>query len=338
MEAMKPGVQESDACLKPIAQTGVPPGACDADQTSQRRARILAAVEHLPSLPAYVFELNRLLSVSPVDLKRVSTLVAADPALAAQVPRMCHAPLWGLSQKIFNIAEACILLGAARLRTLVLTTHLLECLGQELPAGGVLAFWQHCVLTALLSQQVALATSATLPEEAYLGGLLHDIGALPIMLAAARELPDSKLPPLEGPDETLKSEQEMFGIDHCELGRAIAIYWRFPASLVAVLERHHRPEEASREAGLVRIVAAADRFSRARGYALGVTSPILHPELEMTAEGCLRACLPALDARRCRQIAEVMEEALLRFTQKEFYSVWPLAGPAGLAAATEDAQ
>jgi len=334
---MKPGVQQSDACLKPIAQTGVPPGACDADQTSQRRARILAAVEHLPWLPAYVFELDRLLSVSPVDLRRVSTLVAADPALAAQVPRLCNSALLGLSQKVFNIAEACILLGAARLRTLVLTAHLLERLGQELPASGVLAFRRHCVLTALLSQQVALATSATPPEEAYLGGLLHDIGALPIMLTAARELPDSRPPPLEGSDETLKSEQEMFGIDHCELGRTIAIHWRFPASLVAVLERHHRPEEASREADLVRIVAAADRFSRARGYALGVTGSVLHPQPGMRAEDYLRACLPALDARRRRQIAEVMEEALLRFTQKEFYNAWPLAGPARLAAAMEDA-
>ena len=335
---MEPGVRESDACLKPIAQIGVPPGACDAERRSRRRARILAAVEHLPSLPAYVFELNRLLSVSPVDLKRVSTLIAADPALAAQVPRMCNSPLLGLSHKVFNIAEACILLGAERLRTLVLTAHLLECLGQELPASRVLAFWQHCVLTALLSQQVALATSPTPPEEAYLGGLLHDIGALPIMLAAAPELPDSEPPPLEGSDETLKREQEMFGIDHCELGRTIAIYWRLPAPLVEVLEHHHRPEEASREADVVRIVAAADRFSQARGYALGVTSPILHPEPGMTAEGCLRACLPALDARRRRQIAEAMGEALLRFTQKEFYSVWPLAGPAGLAAAIRNAQ
>jgi HD-like signal output (HDOD) protein len=295
----------------------------EAYERMKRRANLLVRLEELPSLPAHVFELTFLLNAIPVDLERASTVIGADPSLAAQVLRHGNSPLMALPCRVFSISEAIVLLGTEKLRTLVLTCHLLERLGRGLSAGKVLAFWQHCVLTALLSRQVAAATSAANPEEAHLAGLLHDIGALPILLAAAGELPDSEMPPLEGSEETLRLQRETFGIDHCELGRTLGIRWRFPEALIEVLEHHHRLDTRPEETPLVGIVALADRFSQAHGAALDASGPAAGPMPPVSAEHRLPACLAAFEQQRPGQIAKVMDDAVSQFAGKQVGTVWP---------------
>src|SRR5581483_5243784 len=83
-----------------------------------------------------------------------------------------------------SIAEFLILLGSERLRILALGCAVAEFAGKRLPVETMRDFWQHSILTALLSARIAREARAESIERAYLAGLLHDVGKLPLLVAA----------------------------------------------------------------------------------------------------------------------------------------------------------
>jgi len=107
--------------------------------------------------------------------------------MSAQVIRLCNSALFSLRRRVLTIEEAAILMGSERLRTLVLTCSVMEFTGRQLPRGEVQAFWQHSFMSGLLSERIAKWIEYTEREQAYLGGLLHDIGMLPLLVIAAEE-------------------------------------------------------------------------------------------------------------------------------------------------------
>ncbi len=105
------------------------------ERQKRRKGRLTSILtEGLPTLPSYVLELNTLLSASSVDLKRVGKVIRSDPSLSAHVLRMCNSALFNLRRRVLSIEEAAVLMGAERLRTLVLTSSVMEFAGQAIVA------------------------------------------------------------------------------------------------------------------------------------------------------------------------------------------------------------
>jgi putative nucleotidyltransferase with HDIG domain len=230
-------------------------------EQERRKKRLTGMLsQDLPTLPNYVLDLNALLSSQTVDLKKVSKVIRTDPSLSAQVLRLCNSALFGLRRRVINIEQAAVLLGTERLRTLVLTCSLMQFAGKRLPSAQLMTYWQHSFLTALLSERIARQVDYFEKEQAYLCGLLHDIGQLPLsILVLEEESKNRRLPPPGWLDNILM-ERDYFEMDHCKVGRWMAVAWNFMPSYVDVFEHHHAPERASHDPHLVGIVAAADQF------------------------------------------------------------------------------
>jgi len=231
------------------------------EQQERRKKRLMGILSQgLPTLPNYVLDLNALLSASTVDLKKVGNVIRTDPSLSAQVLRLCNSALFGLRRRVISIEQAAILIGTERLRTLVLTCSVMQFAGKRLPVSQLLAFWQHSFLCALLSERIARQVDYFEKEQAYLGGLLHDIGQLPLWILVLEEQAKQKtLPNADWPDN-LALERDYFGMDHCKVGRWMAVAWNFMPSFIDVFEHHHEPERAEHDPYLVGIVAVADQF------------------------------------------------------------------------------
>jgi HD-like signal output (HDOD) protein len=284
------------------------------ESQQRRKARLLSFLaEGLPTLPGYVFELNTLLSSSSVDLKRVAKVIRNDPSMSEQVIRLCNSALFNLRRRVLSIEEAAILMGSERLRTLVLTCSVMEFTGRQLPRVEVQLFWQHSFMSGLLSERIAKWMEYTEREQAYLGGLLHDIGMLPLLVVAVEEHAlrrDTTSRPWGG---SLEAEKAYFGLNHCEVGRWIGQSWNFFPSLIDVFENHHHPERSVRDPRLAGIVAAADHFcerhSRARfsdgeAQELPETDPALEDEF-------LALCFPRLGAKDRSELTEMLETEYL---------------------------
>ena len=291
-------------------------GCESAEEQQNKIARLRAALyEGLPTLPSYVFELNGLLSVSPVDLKRVGEVIRRDPSLAAQVIRMCSSTLLSIRQKVSSIEHAVILMGTERLRTLVLTISLIEYVGSHLSAALVQSFWQHSFLTAILSERIARWTAYPWPEQAYLAGLLHDIGTLPLLTIASRSQSEPDALAWMGGGESIQAEQEHFGLDHCEIGLWIGTSWNFSPVLLDVFQNHHDPQASDHDSHLVGIVAAADQFCQEHGVKLGGECPQLSSANPRQFDDTLRECLPSLGSEERIRLAGVLESDSLHLVQ-----------------------
>jgi putative nucleotidyltransferase with HDIG domain len=283
----------------------------------------------LPTLPSYVLDLNALLSSASVDLKKVGKVIRTDPSLSAQILRLCNSALFGLRRRVISIEQAAVLLGTERLRTLVLTCSVMQFAGKKLPQAQLLAFWQHSFLSALLSERIARHVDYFEKEQAYLGGLLHDIGQLPMwMLVIEEQAKQRPAPPADWVDNVV-IEREYFGMDHCKVGRWMAVAWNFMPSFVDVFESHHAPERAQHDPYLVGIVAAADQFlqTQVEAAAHPPESPAAAETHSSEPEGptFLQKCLPL--------IAESERNALMEMLQTEYIHLLPLV-QIGLAAAT----
>jgi HD-like signal output (HDOD) protein len=284
------------------------------ERQKRRKARLMSILtEGLPTLPSYVFELNTLLSSSSVDLKRVGKVIRNDPSLSAQVLRLCNSALFGLRRRVLSIEEAAILVGSERLRTLVLTCSIMEFTGRQLPRGEVQAYWAHSFLSGMLSERIARWMEYSERELAYLGGMLHDIGALPLLVVAREEggMPgESKSGPWGG---SLDSEKLYFGMNHCEVGRWIGESWNFFPSFIDVFENHHHPQRSVRDPHLVGIIAAADHFCES--HSLDPVTEGETMELEETdpsfEDEFLKLCLPRLDAKERSELTEMLENEYL---------------------------
>jgi HD-like signal output (HDOD) protein len=188
----------------------------------RRRARLVSILtEGIPALPSHIFELNTLLSEPSVDLKRVGKVIREDPCLSAQVLRLCNSARFNLRRCALSIDEAAILMGAERLRTLVLTCSIMDFTLRRLPRREVQMFWQQSFMSGMLSERVAKWVEYSEREQAYLGGLLHDIGILPLLLVAKEENAPWGGTSSAPCGDSLETEKKYFGMNHCEVGRWI---------------------------------------------------------------------------------------------------------------------
>ena len=304
------------------------------EEMDKRKNRLLGVLsQNLPTLPNYVLDLNALLSNASVDLKKVGAVIRTDPSLSAQVLRLCNSALFGLRRRVISIEQAAVLLGTERLRTLVLTCSLMQFAGKRLTSGQLISFWQHSFLCALLSERIARQVDYFEKEQAYLGGLLHDIGQLPLWIVVLDE--EAKRRPLPPPDwpDNVALEREYFGMDHCRVGRSMAVAWNFMPSFVDVFEHHHHPDRAQHDPYLVGIVAAADKFLMTQREAPEATAePAQGPETavpDLDGPTFLHECLPLL--------AEPERQAVLEILQTEYIHLLPLV-QLGLAAVTGAAE
>jgi putative nucleotidyltransferase with HDIG domain len=173
---------------------------------------------------------------------------------------MCGSPVFGLRSRVVSIEQAATLLGADRLRTLVLTTSMVDLAGGGLPREQSERFWRHSFFAALLSEHLAKRTGYSESEQAYIAGLLHDIGQVPQWMLVSEEKFPANAPPPQTWFDNPPVERDYFGLDHCRLGGEIATSWNLMPSFIDVLTNHHDSEQAEHDPYLSRIVGAVEHF------------------------------------------------------------------------------
>lgn len=175
-----------------------------------------------------------------VSLNMVVEAAHRDPATAGAVMTLANSALFGDRGSVSTLRLAIMRLGFETARRVVLSLAVRPLLYQPRPA----TLWPHSVEVADLAEQLASRAGAIDPGEAYLAGLLHDVGRI-----ALREAPLFDAARLQGLAESgcpaTYAEELILRTDHAELGARIAGEWRLPPPLIAAIREHHRPETAT---------------------------------------------------------------------------------------------
>jgi HD-like signal output (HDOD) protein len=299
---------------------------------AKRKNKVLGILaEGLPPVPNHILELNELLVSAPVDLKRISRAIRNDADLTTRLMQLCNSALFGLRRSISRIEEAAVLMGADRLRTFVFSSYLAECFGSWPRLLEIQNHWRQSLIVAILSERIARATAHPSPDKAYLGGLLRDIGKIPLLIVSAEEGDLMGREVLLHPPDDLDAERGYFGIDHCEAGRWIGVAWNIHPSVAEVIELHHRLGAANHKGRLVGIVALADRFCEQQQSILSESALDDDVDFEPLQEH-VRACLPDLKKRERQHLLCLLEAEYLNILpgieQSYGASVWTLVGRA----------
>jgi HD-like signal output (HDOD) protein len=225
----------------------------------------------LPPLPAVVTRIIETINNPDTSAEELNRLISMDQGLSSKVLRIVNSAYYGFPKRISTLTQAVVILGYNTVRNLVLGVSAFGLLSQKSMPYGLnrMQFWEHSIATAVGGNLVGrrrLPKSRTVPEEAFIGGLLHDIGALfldsyfPVQYAvamafAAREQRSAR-----------EAENMVLGIDHVTVGRRIAEFWNFPPHLVAIIGGHHEPARQKEHFDLVAVAHTADWLAWECGY------------------------------------------------------------------------
>ena len=212
----------------------------------ERRLKdIVAATGELPALPSTTARLLRLLDDDLVDANEVLDVIGHDPALTANLLKLCNSAYYGLRRRVGTVHEALVLLGNRAVVSLAFATSLGDVMRGPL-AGYRLerdALWRHSLAVGVAAAHLlGTAGDRERRERAFTGGLVHDIGKLVLNGPLKAKL--QQLPPAGDFDVLLDGERAILGFDHAEAGAALAEAWNFPPSLAVVIRAHHPSSSA----------------------------------------------------------------------------------------------
>jgi putative nucleotidyltransferase with HDIG domain len=181
---------------------------------------------------------------SPADISRV---ISVDPVLMGKVLRLINSAYYGLPQKVTSIVRAIIMLGINTVKNMLLSTAVMSTLGnrKNFNALEMMEFWKHSLAVGVTAKLIAKRhrLPPEVQEEYFIGGLLHDIGKIPLNNRFSEEYYQA----LDLSEDTHQplyvAENQMLGTNHAQVGKLIAENWNLGDDIADTISHHHSESE-----------------------------------------------------------------------------------------------
>lgn len=232
---------------------------------------------HVPVLPEILVRLLEACDNQATPLTQVASLIDKDPSLSYKVLQLVNSAYFGLKTTYSGVDQAVVYLGVNSVKNMAVTAAVHQVFNSErlnnLKYFNIHTFWHHSLKCACLSRRLAELSGQANPDDAYLGGLLHDLGKL-VLVSAYPEQYESVLAESPRQDELLEAEQSKIGAHHADIGAWLVADWNLNSLIGDAISYHHEnPERVTGAFPLVKIVYTANELSkdgnleRARGVA-----------------------------------------------------------------------
>lgn len=234
-------------------------------------SRKIADLDNITTVPALLVPLLKRLGepAEEVNVTEIVNLISYDKSLTAQCLHMANSPLLGMRKRVETVQAAVMALGMTKVREVATTCCLLRALPARPGSLKPTDLWKHSLAVALVSREFAQRVGFQDPEQAYLAGLLHDLGLIVELTTFPKEFEAVTRVAIEKRCPLNEAEPEVLGVDHCVIGEMLAERWHLPAELKEVIRRHHDVDHASTAPVLVSIVNLTDILCRMRGLGYG---------------------------------------------------------------------
>lgn len=203
----------------------------------------MSKVTELGSLPEVTTKIVHVVEDPRTTAKEMREVVQGDPALAAKILKIVNSAFYGLPSQVASLERAILMLGLTSVKNLALATSLSQLIkgGTVSDRFGARDLWLHCVAVGVAARELAKVAKAPQPDEAFVAGLVHDMG-----LIVAQQIFPGKLKAVaetcsQTPQNFCATEHRLMEVDHQELGGALAARWKFPPGLRSAIAYHHDP-------------------------------------------------------------------------------------------------
>ena len=218
-------------------------------------------IYNLPTLPSVVKFVTTLAEQEDSSAKEIGAIIARDQVLSAKLLRMVNSPFYGFPGRISSVTHALVLLGVNVVKGLVLGTAVFDNMGQ-----GTQGLWKHSLGVAVIARKMAKQMGVKGVEEIMVAGLLHDLGKVILSFIAQDEYNTAVLLAEEHGMHISEAEEQVFGVNHAQVGDWVAEKWHLPDRLRDVLRHHHSPEMAELNPKGAAIIHVADVLARCMDY------------------------------------------------------------------------
>jgi putative nucleotidyltransferase with HDIG domain len=227
----------------------------------------------LPTLPHVAWKVLEMTTDMYCGAHHLEEVISKDQALTSRLLRIANSAFFGLRREVRTVRHAAVVLGNARVRSLVVAASLGGIVNQT-PYGRSL--WEHALAVGLTTVELAQRFKLFDSDDALVAGILHDIGKTVFDTQHSDRFIEV-MNSLSGLDTTsVEAERTLLGIDHAEAGYILAEAWNLPESMAESIRYHHDPERAEKTPVLVALVNLADGIARKLGI-----GPIKRPDMHL---------------------------------------------------------
>lgn len=205
---------------------------------------IVAGLESLPSPLTHQQELMERFSSPDVSIKQVGESIGKDLAMSAKVLQLVNSAFFGLRRHISNPMDAVTLLGLDTVRSLVVAMHVFSQVSPNHVEGfSQESLFTHSVAVAGIAKRVSLdeGMSEVDAEDAYLAGLLHDVGKLVLASTCPEGYSTAMQTAHTNRTPEHEAESRVIGASHGEVGAYLLGLWAFNMSVIEAALYHHDP-------------------------------------------------------------------------------------------------
>jgi len=236
--------------------------------------RVIQRVTQLPLSPVAV-KILQLAWDERAGARDMAKTIVLDQAFTARLLRIANAPYYGQSREVTTVSQAVSILGMDAIASLALTLFTFGSVPEEenetLSIGHL---WEHSLGTAVWAREIAVRAQHPMPEEAFIAGMLHDMGKVLLYRFFKKELLEAVRIGESEEIPLAQAEHQILGTDHTVVGHVAATQWAFPPLLRYAIAFHRAPREVPRDASLavkriVAIVHVADALAEAMEIGYG---------------------------------------------------------------------
>ncbi|MCW8899115.1 MAG: HDOD domain-containing protein [Gammaproteobacteria bacterium] len=140
----------------------------------------------LPSMPEVALKINQSIQDETLDIQKIADIIQIDPMIAARAVQVANSAMYASSQPVQTIKRAVQLIGLRAMRAIVMSVTIRNLYHPASPLikKRMKTYYHHSIRVGVLSRAIAKKIKGFDPEQAFLAGLIHDIGIVPILIRA----------------------------------------------------------------------------------------------------------------------------------------------------------
>ncbi len=265
----------------------------------------LDRIDSVPMLSEVAGRILKMVDDPRITAHQLAEVVARDQSLVTSVLRIVNSAYYGFHWRISSVSQAVVLLGFRTIRNLVLAAAVMKGYGGQSRVAGFerIVHWRHSIACATAAGILAATWKLGTPGEAFLAGLVHDIGRVIMDQHFPEEFAESLARLRQGEASLTEVEEEVFGLTHAAVGAHVARKWKLPDGVIIGIADHHGPAAGREWSVPAALVHVADVMARREGIGVGGWAV----ELDPAALAVLGHEAPEVDA-----LAELFREEYQR--------------------------
>ena len=284
------------------------PGAVEAlqdDVTSAKLQKIINTTRDLPAMPQVAGKVLELSSDPNTSASQLQQVISDDQAMTGRILKIANSAMYSCSRKIKTLTEAIVMLGFNSIRSLVVTSAArnLYKIGNARAGLKERLLWEHSIGCAFACKLMVTPRFPALQEEAFLAGLMHDIGKLVLNLQVPDKFDEIVQVVYNENKGFAETERSLLGFDHTHVGSLLVNKWKLSTVLEDVILEHHTEEAFTVDKPLLLYLDLANRICKKMGVGFSED-----PDLELVDSPSNR--LLGLSSDTIDQTVSALQEAL----------------------------